>query len=193
MIRAFVVDTATGETRARVQASGATDYSDLDLPPDQVVVLYRGPGDFEELETYLDGELKLRARTVDPALALAVAQAEAVQRMLARRDLAEFGGIRMPEGIVQTDDTSQRKINGAVTMALIAQAAGQPFSIDWTMLDNSSATYDAAGMIAMGVAVGQHVAACHEAALAKRAAIDAATTPDEVALIDLDSGWPPNT
>ncbi|PXA90002.1 hypothetical protein DMC47_28125 [Nostoc sp. 3335mG] len=75
-------------------------------------------------------------------------------------------------------------------MAMIAQGAGAPFSIDWTMQDNSSATHDAAAMIRLGVSIGQHVAACHAVALAKRAAIEAAADATALAAIDVAGGWP---
>lgn len=108
----------------------------------------------------------------------------------ARRDQAEWAGCATPLGRVDTDPDSQRKAGGAVQMAMIAQAAGTTFALDWTMQDNSTVTHDAPAMIAMGVAIGQHVAACHEAALAKRGAIDAAATADEIASVGLDDGWP---
>lgn len=106
------------------------------------------------------------------------------------RDRAEWWGCSTPLGRADSDPDSQRKVAGAVQMAMIAQAAGAPFSIDWTMQDNRSVTHDAIAMITLGVAVGQHVADCHAAALAKRAAIEAAT--DASTLVDFDSegGWP---
>lgn len=112
------------------------------------------------------------------------------ERVKARRDQAEWAGCDTALGRVDTDPDSQRKTGGAVQMAMIAQAAGAPFSIDWTMQDNSTVSHDAPAMIAMGIAVGQHVAACHEAALGKRAAIDAASTAEDIAAVDIESGWP---
>lgn len=108
----------------------------------------------------------------------------------ARRDQAEWSGCNTALGRVDSDPDSQRKTGGAVQMAMIAQAAGAPFSIDWTMQDNSTVAHDAAAMIAMGVAVGQHVAACHEAALAKRTAIDAASTAAAIEAVEVETGWP---
>lgn len=107
-----------------------------------------------------------------------------------RRDQAEWAGCATALGRVDTDPDSQRKAGGAVQMAMIAQAAGATFALDWTMQDNSTVTHDASAMIAMGVAIGQHVAACHEVALAKRGAIDAAATADDIAAVGLDDGWP---
>lgn len=106
------------------------------------------------------------------------------------RDRAEWWGCSTPLGRADSDPDSQRKVAGAVQMAMIAQAAGAPFSIDWTMQDNSSVTHDASAMIVLGVAVGQHVAACHAIALAKRSAIEAAADTAALAGFDVEGGWP---
>ncbi|MGX9773399.1 DUF4376 domain-containing protein [Janthinobacterium aestuarii] len=45
------------------------------------------------------------------------------------------------------------RITGAAHMALLAQVAGLPYSIDWTLSDNTTVTLDAAGMIAVGAAL----------------------------------------
>jgi hypothetical protein len=185
--QAFLVDIATGETIQRV-TSGST----ISLQPDegQAVIGYMGDEDIETLETFLDGTLQLRARTIDPALVFSIAKIEMREALRRRRDRAEFSGCDTPLGRMDTDADSQRKVNGSVTMALIAQAAGQPFAIDWTMADNSSVTHDAAAMIAAGVAVGLHVSACHANGVALKAAIDAATDVVELAAVDIEEGWP---
>lgn len=108
----------------------------------------------------------------------------------AARDRVQLSDCVTPLGRVDTDAASQLKISGAVQMAMIAQAAGAPFSIEWTMHDNSPVTHDAAQMIAMGVAVGQHVAACHEVAVMKRTAIEAAASEADIEAVEVDSGWP---
>ena len=107
-----------------------------------------------------------------------------------RRDQAEWAGCTTALGRVDSDPDSQRKVSGAVQMAMIAQGAGAPFGIDWTMQDNVTVAHDAPAMIAMGVAVGQHVAACHEVALGKRAAIEAAETIEDLDAVDIEGGWP---
>lgn len=106
------------------------------------------------------------------------------------RDRAEWWGCSTPLGRADSDPDSQRKVAGAVQLAMIAQSGGVPFSIDWTMQDNSSVTHDAAAMITLGVAVGQHVAACHAVALAKRSAIEAAENIEALTAIDIEGGWP---
>lgn len=108
----------------------------------------------------------------------------------AARARAEIWGCTTPHGRVDSDPESRLKISGAVQMAMLAQQAGQPFTIDWTMQDNSVAPHDAAAMLAMGLAVGEHIAACHAAALAKRNLIEAADTPEAIEAVDPDAGWP---
>lgn len=108
----------------------------------------------------------------------------------AARDRAEWGGCDTPLGRVDTDPDSQRKISGAVQMAMIAQAAGEPFALDWTMRDNAVVAHDAGAMIALGVAVGFHVAACHAVATAKRVKIGDAASVEQIEAVDVEGGWP---
>lgn len=108
----------------------------------------------------------------------------------AARDAAQDGGCPTPLGRVDTDAESRGKISGSVQMAMLAQMGGQPFTVAWTMQDNTTAIHDASAMIAMGVAVGQHVAACHAEALTRRAAIDAAADADAIAAVPVEGGWP---
>lgn len=96
-----------------------------------------------------------------------------------------------PIGLVDSGVESRLNISGAVQMAQIAMANGQPFSIDWTLADNSIAiAVDGPSMIAVGVATGQHVAACHAVATGIKQAIDDAASFTDLAAIDIDAGWP---
>jgi hypothetical protein len=122
---------------------------------------------------------------------LDVLKAEAWERVKARRAESEYGGAETPLGRMDSDPASQGKINGLVTMAMLAQAGGQPFAQPFTMADNQVVEHDAAAMIAAGVAVGRHVAACHTAARTLREAIEAAATAGELAAIDIETAsWP---
>jgi hypothetical protein len=75
-------------------------------------------------------------------------------------------------------------------MAVVAQINNQPFSMDWRMADDTIVTLDAAQMIAMGMAVAQHVAACQTKKNTLDAQIAAATTVADLDAIDVESGWP---
>lgn len=99
----------------------------------------------------------------------------------AARDAAEFGGFVWDGSTFDSDPASQSRIQGAAQLATLAQMAGEPFAIDWTLADNTVRTLSGADMLAAGVAMGQHVQAAHEAARALREAIDAAADADELA------------
>lgn len=104
----------------------------------------------------------------------------------AARDAAEFGGFTWDGDDFDSDVASQARIMGAVQMATLAAMAEQPFSIEWTLATNIVRTLDGAGMVAVGLALGAHVAQQHETGRSLRAAIEACTTAAEVEAIS----WP---
>ena len=114
------------------------------------------------------------------------ARAEAWSRIKSARESVEFGPFVWGGQTFDGDSESQRRIQGAAQLATLAQATGQPFSIDWTLADNTQATLTATEMIGVGVALGQHVNGAHGIARTLRTQIDAATTPEELEAIQ----WP---
>ena len=98
-------------------------------------------------------------------------------RIKAARDAAEFGGFTWDGSTFDSDLTSQSRIQGA---AQLAGLAPMTFSIDWTLADNSVRTLNAMQMIAVGEALGTHVATQHTIGRGLRAAIEAATTPTAI-------------
>lgn len=107
------------------------------------------------------------------------------------RDAHIDAGVTVPGiGTFDSDPASRNNITGAVTMALIAQGAGAPFTIGWKLADNSVSTLDAAEMIGVGVAMGQYVAACHANAQVIGLAIQGASDIETIDAIDLGAGWP---
>lgn len=97
-------------------------------------------------------------------------------------------GIQYEGNGYDTTEQSIININGAVTMAMLAQANSQSYSIDWTLADNTTITLDADGMIGLGLAVGTHVDAMYQAARVHKEAIESL---DEGALASYDimAGW----
>lgn len=77
-------------------------------------------------------------------------------------------------------DSNKEQIMGAVQLAVISQLAGQPFSIDWTLRNNTSRTLDAPGMINVGVALGQRISSIFDTGRTLRDQIEAATTVAEL-------------
>lgn len=114
---------------------------------------------------------------------LAEAKAYKWTALKAARTVAEAASFTCDGSVYQAD---KERISGAVQLALLAQLAGQPFSIDWTLSDNSVRTLDAAQMIAVGVALGTVVSSIFDTARQLRIQLDAANTVEEVDAI----GWP---
>lgn len=77
-------------------------------------------------------------------------------------------------------DSNKEQIMGAVQLAILAQMTSQPFSISWTLKDNTSKTLNAAQMIAVGLALGQKISAIYDTGRLLRIQIDAATTNTEL-------------
>lgn len=102
------------------------------------------------------------------------------------RNAAENGGFVWDGAVFDSDPISQARIQGAVQLAMAAAANGQPFSVDWTLADNTVRTLNEQEMIAVGAALAAHVRACHELGRELRAQIEAAATPEDAAAIT----WP---
>jgi hypothetical protein len=108
------------------------------------------------------------------------------QDIKAQREAREFGGFTWGGSYFDSDPISQSRIQGATILAMQAMAAAQPFSIDWTLADNTTRTLSAADMLAVGQALALHVITLHATARALRAAIEAAVSPEQVAAV----AWP---
>lgn len=126
-----------------------------------------------------------------PVVPLADAKVSLWTRAKALRDAKINAGVAVAGvGTFDSDDASRLNLTGASVMALAAQAANQPFSINWKLADNSIVTLNAAQMIQIGVAVGAKVSAIHARAQAIGLAIEAATTRQNLEAIQIGEGWP---
>lgn len=102
------------------------------------------------------------------------------------RSQKEFSPFTWDSSEFDADSESQRRIQGAAQLAMIAAGASQSFSIDWTLADNTVHTLSGADMISVGLALGTHVATQYEIARTLRTAIEATTTEEELNAIT----WP---
>lgn len=96
------------------------------------------------------------------------------------RDSLEFGTFIWDSSEFDSTSDAQSRIQGAAQLATLSISAGQPFSIDWTLADNTVRTLSGEDMINVGLALGQHVSSIHAIARVLRASIDSATTKEEV-------------
>ncbi|HQS70912.1 MAG TPA: DUF4376 domain-containing protein [Novosphingobium sp.] len=104
-------------------------------------------------------------------------------KVLRRR--AEQAGCMSPFGPVQTDADSR-----AIIASYAASAADQGDPVDFTFADNTLVALDGAELRSLNLAVTSHLAAAHANAQRLRVLIDAAASPQALALIDIAAGWP---
>lgn len=93
-------------------------------------------------------------------------------------------------GSFNSDLQSRVDIIGAGAAMLAAGAAGQEFSTEFTLLDNTSVTLGAEGINALGMGLGAHLDAVHRHARALRPMIEEAESLEEVEAIDWDTYAP---
>ena len=107
-----------------------------------------------------------------------------------RRDSLEQAGFPYMGHPIDSDPVSVQRIAIAVQAAQAAAAAGQPFEIGWRCKDDHTLTLDVAGMMGMAVALATYANGLHLHARTLKDQVSAATTVDELAAIDIESGWP---
>ncbi len=106
------------------------------------------------------------------------------------RDQREEAGFAYLGKTIDSDPRSVLRINTLAMTAQAALAGGQPFAIEWTCQDNSTLALDAMTAISMPVALAMQANTLHQYARGLKDLIDAAETPEELAGIDLQEGWP---
>lgn len=183
MIDYVVYDTATGE----ILQTGICPESSFYLKgtQDGQAALI---GKASDLHDYIkDGQITPKGAQPTPAhifnyatgqwdLDLSLAKSQKWAEIKAARDAQEFGTLNWGGYTFQCDEVSQRRIQGAVQLAVMDTG----FSIEWTLADNSAITLTAQHMVEVGQALADHVNQGHVRARQLRAQIDAAQTQNEI-------------
>jgi hypothetical protein len=104
----------------------------------------------------------------------------------AKRLALEFGGFYWNNSHFDSIPISQSRIQGAVILAMQAALAGQPYSVDWTLFDNTVRTLSGSDMVQVGIALGTHVISLHQISRSLHAQVFAATTVEELDAVQ----WP---
>lgn len=99
------------------------------------------------------------------------------------RTQAEYLGFTWSSYVFDSDAVSQSRINGAVTLAMIAIQAAVPYEVVWTLADDSRLTLSSQELLLVGLALGQHVQANFNKGQLLQTQIDAALTKEEVEAI----------
>ena len=126
-------------------------------PP--VIVDYQpnGPADTDDYTYAWDSGTKRWKATKT----LAKEKKDKKEEVRAARVVDEFSTFTWDGHTFDGDATSQSRITGASLLALQAQLASAPFSIDWTLADDSVVTLDAPDMLAVGAALATYVQSMH--------------------------------
>ena len=143
--------------------------------------------DVEYILTYTNAPFDGAVIVPDETATLDSKKARKKAELKLKRDSIEWGGVQTPLGVVDSDPDSQRKISGVVTMAILV---GTKFSIEWRMRDNSVVTHNHDQIVALGMAVGEHVSLCQNRKNELEVDIDSSTTEEELSFIDITVGWP---
>jgi hypothetical protein len=107
---------------------------------------------------------------------LAQAQNQAQANLLTARDTLEYSQFTYNGNVYGCAQADQARINGAVTLALLAATQQQAFSIIWIAADGTNVTLDSTGMMGVGMACGTWVQSVFARYRTATAAISAATT-----------------
>jgi len=107
-------------------------------------------------------------------------KAEKWKQVKALRDAREFGSFAWNGYIFDADVESQRRLNLAVISAQYALMSSQPWSVDWTLADNTVITMTASDMVAAVSAMQANINEAHVWARAIRALIVAASSVEEL-------------
>lgn len=104
----------------------------------------------------------------------------------------ETSGCEIAPGIrVRTDETSQAKLNGAVALMEKAAARGLDIpAIPWEAQAGEFVDLTLDNLVSAGLSVGLRVQSTFAVKRGLFVAIDAAQSVDELAAIDLETGWP---
>jgi hypothetical protein len=158
-----------GENYVQGRVDANTHYIDVD--PKSPVEKSRQPSPYH-LFNYTTKQWQ-DPRTLDD---LKAAQWTAIKQA---RSAAEYSGFTWDGSTFDSDAISQNRITGAVALAQMSST----FSIGWVLADNTVRTLNQSDMLAVGAALGAHVAAVFAKGVLLREVIAAAGTPAEIEAI----------
>lgn len=173
----------------------------LQVPPTGCTIL-AGEGTFNrhyvlngEIVAYTDAEItaknslaegfiwKMPERIAVDTRGLDDAKAQAWERIKQARAALEAAPFEWDGSVFQSDYV---RIPASFSLAMLAQLSGAPFVREWTLEDNTKRTLDAAGMIAVGIALGNKVGSIFDIGTLLRDQIAASTSIPELDAIH----WP---
>lgn len=188
-MKKFIAVNTSGDIQYTVSHAQDSFYEDNPTLGD--LTFHEVPMDLDDngilATTYWDGELK--TRSIRPSLLhvwdntslqwninLADAKTEAWTRIKSCRNQAENAGFFWDGSEFDSDQISQVRIMGAVSLATNSPS----FTCDWILKDNATRTLDRVDMQQVGNALSQHIATQFAKSTALRSQINLASTGAEV-------------
>jgi len=107
------------------------------------------------------------------------------QSMKANRDEQNLKPIVVNGNLFDANQLSQQRINGAVTLAMLAPDS---WTIEWTLADNTTVTLTKQDILDLGIAIGTRTSQVFEYARQLRAQIEQTNTLEELSSITWEFG-----
>ena len=100
------------------------------------------------------------------------------------RNIMEFGGFSWKNQIFDSGQLSLIRLGTTVQSAIISKITSVPFSINWTLKNNSVITCGADDIIAINAALLNHVNRCHQHSTSLRTQLDEAKSSMQISNIN---------
>lgn len=138
--------------------------------------------DAADVESALLTSGQFAGGSIVPDLSASLEARRARQWMVLKqqREAREYGGFTWDGSAFDSDPESRSRIMGAVQLAILAAANGQPFERTWVLTDNSTRVLDGGDMVAVGIALGAHVGKLFDQGVALREALATSTEPETI-------------
>jgi hypothetical protein len=164
-----------GETFHVGDADCISQYFDIDT---EMVCDY-SESEIQSRHAYRPGFRWSRGQWVDER-SLDQAKQQKWSEIKRARTAEEFGTFLVGGYEFDCDKDSQTRINSAFQSAMDARTNGEPFSIDWTLADDTNVTLARAQVIAVGRALQEHVNAVYDKSRQLRDQIASAVSIQEL-------------
>ena len=100
------------------------------------------------------------------------------------RNIIEFGGFSWKNQIFDSGQLSLIRLGTTVQSAIISKITSSPFSINWTLKNNSVITCSADDILAINDALLNHVNQCHQHSKSLRTRLDEAKSSMQISNIN---------
>lgn len=97
-----------------------------------------------------------------------------------QREAREYGGFWWDGSFFDSDPESRARVMGAVQLAMLAAAQGEPFERTWVLADNSTRVLSGSDMVAVGLALGLYVGQLFDQSVQVRQQLATSDEPETV-------------